>query len=76
MLSRIKEYVFYTVKIYKNKPQKDFKAGGVRPVLNPPLTNERVRYITIVFKMLHSLGLFTDILAKDLPYLYCVIPPL
>lgn len=59
MLSRIKEYVFYTVKIYKNKPQKDFKAWGVRPVLNPPLTNERVRYITIVFKMLHSLGLFT-----------------
>ena len=62
---------FILLKFTKNKPHKDFK-----PVLDPPLTSERVRYITIVFKMVHNLGLLTDILENDLPYLNCVIPAL
>ena len=67
MLPWIKEYAFYTVKLHKNISQTDFKPGGVCPVLDPLLTSEKVRYITIVFKMLHNLGLFTDIWATHTP---------
>ena len=33
----MKAYACNTVKIYENKPQQNFKKGGV-PVLDPPLT--------------------------------------
>lgn len=38
------------------------------------LTSVSVRYITIVFKRLHNLGLLTDIMSNDLRYVYCVMP--
>ena len=40
MLTLIKVYACFTVKIYKNKPQRFFKTGGSTPgapVLDPPL---------------------------------------
>ena len=42
MLTKIKVYACYIVKIYKNKPQKFLKTGGRAPgapVLDPPLGN-------------------------------------
>ena len=37
MLTEIKVYACYTVKIYKNKPLIFFKTGGRARVLDPPL---------------------------------------
>ena len=66
MMTTIKVYAFFTVKIYKNKPPKKFKQGRApsAPVLDPPLLSGLERYISILGKVHNfvKMGLFSEII--------------
>ena len=66
MMTTIKVYVFFTVKIYKNTPPPKNSNGRVpgAPVLAPPLLSGLERYISILGKVHNfvKMGLFSEII--------------
>ena len=56
MIAIIKFYACYTVKIYKNKPQINFKKGGAlgAPVLDPPLDITNIQFKRLIQLLLYN----------------------